>query len=189
MNRPRAERLRSFAAIAGFIACAFALSISCEISIAAANARSETAQDEIAKAKFAVEHLLTMSGQGRELERSIAMLHLHDSSAQQCAVVISELEHLGTRNGLRVMAVVRDVAPFVAQRPGSQSDTYQITLYGAYRKTLLALANVADMPLVANIKSVTFDRLPAGRSAGDEVRTSIQLEVFRMIDADAARPS
>lgn len=189
MRRHNDDRVRSFMMVSAFIAIAFVLSVSCEMSIAAANSRTEATRAAIAKTKLAVEQDLSATREAWQLNRNLVMLHLHDSSPQQCAVVIGELQRLGAKNGLRVMNVLRNVSPFVAQRSGSQSDTYEVTLEGPYRNALSVMAAFAEIPFVANIKAVTFERLRYGQSASDKIRTSIQFEVFRVTKIDATRQS
>lgn len=104
-------------------------------------------------------------------------------------MVIAHLQRLGVRNGLRVTAIVREVATVATRRAGSESDTYEVTLDGPYRKMLSALASLAELPFVVKIRTVTFERLRSKENAGDDVRTSIQLEVFRVAKIDAARSS
>jgi hypothetical protein len=132
---------------------------------------------------------MTLMHQVEELDREIAALHLRDASPRQCAVVLSELQRLSARNGLRLTSVSRDATALVAQRTTSPSDTYAITLEGPYRKTLSALAALGELPLVVNVKTVTFERLQRRRNPADDVRTSIQLEVFRMVKRDAVGQS
>lgn len=175
--------------MAAFIVVAFVVSVSCEISVAAANARTDAARSEIARARSGIERTLSVSLGAGQLNRSMALLHLRDSSAQQCSMVIAHLQRLGVRNGLRVTAIVREVATVATRRAGSESDTYEVTLDGPYRKMLSALASLAELPFVVKIRTVTFERLRSKENAGDDVRTSIQLEVFRVAKIDAARSS
>lgn len=160
----------------------------CEGAIAVANTRSATTIAEIAKTEASVEHALNL-GRQTDVKRRIEMLHLRSTSAEQCSIMIAQLQRLSSRSGLRIMTIAREATPFMTQMRGSESSTYEIGLEGPYRNTLSALAAFAEMPLVANVKAVTFQRVPSARRTVGDVRTSIQLEVFRMTEINAPRSS
>ena len=189
MSRHSDRRVRAFLAVAAFIAVAFTTNVFFEIVIASANARTDSARAQIVAAERALERVTMYNHQAEELNREIATLHLRDTSPHQCAIVISELQRLSARDGLTLMSVLRDAASFVRQRTGLPSDSYAITLEGPYPKMLLALAAFGEIPLVASVKAVTFERLEHRRTSSADVRTSIQLEVFRMMNLDESRSS
>ncbi|MGH7660492.1 MAG: hypothetical protein ACRENA_06210, partial [Vulcanimicrobiaceae bacterium] len=110
-------------------------------------------------------------------------------SAQQCSIVVAELQRLSARNSLRLTSVSRDAGALVLLKTASPSDIYEIAFEGPYLNSLAALEAIDRLPLVANVKVVTFERLAHRRRPEDNVRTRIQLEVFRMLKIDASTPS
>lgn len=189
MSRNGDRRVRAFLTVAVFTTVAFATNVFCEIVIAAANARTDAARTQVGVAQRALNRVAAQTHRAEQLDREIATLHLRDTSSHQCAVVISELQRLSARNGLTLTSVLRDAASFVAQRTGPPSDSYAITLEGPYPKTLSALASFGQLPIVANVKAVTFERLRHRHVSSDDVRTTMQLEVFRMMKLNESRPS
>jgi hypothetical protein len=187
---PRLDhRVRTFAVIAAFIGASFIVNVSCENAIAAATARNDTVRAEIVSTGAALERSTKLSRENEQLERDISALHLRDSSSRQCVFAVRELQRLSVRNNLRLTSVLRDASSPVVGKSSSESDTYEITLEGAYPKVLSALAATGQLPLVLNVKTISFERLAQQKRPGEDVRVSMQVEVFRMKKTDESRPS
>lgn len=113
------------------------------------------------------------------IERRADALHLRDAPAIQGAVLISELKRIADGERLTIVAVRREPSPLPQARAASAYDAYDITIEGPYRGTLSALAELSRASLVTKVKAASLERIVAA-SSQTGVRTSLQLEVFRM---------
>lgn len=181
------KRLRLVLLFVSFTVLTFGAVIAIEAAILGAHERLHAALDRTRDMETLLRAYETSEMWQGAIERRADALHLRDAPAIQGAVLISELKRIADGERLTIVAVRREPAPIPQARAPSAYDAYDITIEGPYRGTLSALAELSRASLITKVKAASLERI-VGASSQTGVRTSLQLEVFRMsFDAPSHR--
>ena len=178
---------RDAAVILTGIVLAFALTVVSEVRIVQRSAQADATSARILAAQEALGSAPSLNAVSRILDRRIAQLRLRAEPAALELDMLTELERAAAVQGVRVIGIHQALGMSTTLRsnPSFSARAFEIVLEGGYPQTLRSLVALARAPIVARVQRLSFERL-RNQSPG-VVRTSVTLDILRLIGGDAAR--